>query len=170
VVIVGLGVVVSRAARRVEHAEWINRTLVQRRLDVYDRMFPPLNDLYVFFRCVGHFRDLSPLEALARKRDADALFHRNRFLMSADFDDAYNRFMDTCFKTNTGPGRGAQLRASVDWHRRERPRWDDTWDILYVSNTEDVRSAGTLAVEYENLMHSFGNEIGVNPSARRTSG
>ena len=125
-------------------------------------MFTPLNDLYVFARCVGHFRDISPPQSIERKRDADTLFHRNKFLLSGECQQAYTDFMETCFKTYVGPGRNPQLRASRSWHRRERPQWDDAWDVLYVANDDDVRSAGTFTAAYEALMFCFGREIGVS--------
>ncbi|MDP8929448.1 MAG: hypothetical protein M3O70_12990, partial [Actinomycetota bacterium] len=53
VLIFALGVVVTRAARRVEDAQWANRTIIGKRLDVYSELAPSLNDIYCFFTMVG---------------------------------------------------------------------------------------------------------------------
>ena len=66
VLVLLLGVVVSRAARRLEEAQWANRTLIERRLELYDEMAERLNDLYCFFGLFGNFREVEPPVAVRR--------------------------------------------------------------------------------------------------------
>jgi hypothetical protein len=49
-----LGVMVTRAARRVESAQWASRKLIERRLELHQKLAPLLNDLLCFFTWRGH--------------------------------------------------------------------------------------------------------------------
>ena len=94
VLLLVLGVLVSRAARRVEDIQWVNRKLVERRLDLFEEMAPKLNDLFCFFLLVGHFKEIEPPDALRRKRELDRSFHVHTTLFSHDFSDRYSAFME----------------------------------------------------------------------------
>jgi hypothetical protein len=88
--LLGLGIVINRAARRVEDAQWANRKLVEQRLDVYRRLALGFNDLYCFVMVLG----VTPPKAIDLKRKLDKEFHINKFLFSNTFARAYHRFMD----------------------------------------------------------------------------
>jgi hypothetical protein len=165
VVVVGLGVVVSRAARRLEQADWANRVLIQRRLDLYDDMAPLFNDLYCFFRFVGHFREIDPPGAIERKRKLDRIFYINRFLLTDEATGHYLEFMNSCFRTYTGTGQNVKLRGVPIQHSRQRGDWDTAWDTHFVADASQAVSPGTVAVRYEAVMRSFASGIGVGYSS-----
>lgn len=160
-----LGVIVTRAARRLEDAQWAGRKLIERRLELYDEMAPLLNDLLCFFTLRGHFRDIAPRGALETKRKADQLFFVSRHLMEEGFGTYYLAFIDACFKHYAGTGRDALLRASVEQQRLERgaAAWDDTWTELYVVDPAEVTQPPDLTAAYEALMRSFSDQLGVRP-------
>jgi hypothetical protein len=173
VLLVGLGVVINRAARRVEEAQWAGRKLVERRLELYDVMAPLLNDLYCFFECIGTFREVEPPKAIELKRDLDKTFYVNRFLFTPPFSDHYDSFMTTCFKTHTGAGENAKLRASVAQQQRQRgSRWETTWVAMFVPEEEvpssnDGRS--TFTASYTALMECFADQLGIGASSSSTA-
>lgn len=82
-----LGLVVTRAARRIKNAQWASRKLIERRIELHKEMAPKLNDLYCFFATVGHFRDIIPPDALKAKRELDKLFFQNEQLFSSEFSN-----------------------------------------------------------------------------------
>jgi len=43
-----LGVIFARASRKIEQVQWANQTVVTRRLDVFDKLAPGLNQLLCF--------------------------------------------------------------------------------------------------------------------------
>ncbi len=161
----GLGVIVTRAARRLEDAQWANRKLIERRLELYDEMAPLLNDLLCFLTLRGHFRDIAPRTALDTKRRADQLFFVSRYLMEDDFGEHYQKFIDACFKHYVGTGRDALLRASVEHQRLARGvvAWDDAWTEMYVTDLADVTQPLDVVAAYEALMRSFSDQLGVRP-------
>jgi hypothetical protein len=162
-VVVGLGIVVSRAARRVEDVQWANRRLVDRRLELYDEMAGPLNDLFCFFKLVGHFRDIDPPTAIQKKREVDKAFYVNRFLMTDHFGVLYHEFINTCFKPWASVAHDAKMRASVARQRAERGRekWNPEWETLFVSDRAEVAADSEVEGRYESLMTQFAAECGV---------
>ena len=171
--LVGLGVVINRAARRVEEAQWAGRKLVERRLELYDSMAPLLNDLYCFFECVGRFREVEPPKAVELKRELDKTFYVNRFLFTPAFSERYDDFMGACFKTFTGSGENAKLLAPVSKQERERgAAWDSTWAALFVPeeelSTSDRESRSGFTASYTALMECFAGQVGLGGSSTST--
>jgi hypothetical protein len=160
-----LGYMVTRAAGRVEEAQWFSRKLVERRLELYDQMAPTLNDLFCFFTLVGHFEGVTPPQALDRKRKVDRIFHANAPLFSTEFRDRYQDFVNVCFLPFTGSGRPAQLRASLAAQKRERATWDDSWDAMFAQGEESPPSQ--IAAAYDDMMDELATDVGAPRAGRR---
>jgi hypothetical protein len=161
--ILGLGLVVNRASKRLEDAQWGNRKLIERRLDIYDSMAPKLNDLFCFFSLKGNFREVSPPAAVKRKRELDKLFFVNRFLFGEQFSAAYFRFFDLCFEHDAAVATDARLR--TDPHKQKAEfgsGWDDSWGPLF-SPTAEWSSRTEVEGAYGELMRRFADELGVRP-------
>jgi hypothetical protein len=159
--LLALGVVINRAAHRVEEAQWANQKLIERRLEIHREMAPDLNDLFCFFAFVGNFRDMTPMEAISIKRKVDKTFHINSHLFSAEFRRRYRVFMKTCFKMFSGAGEDAKLRAFVAVQRTERgeSHWDDEWEEFFVLPDPALPDPWTA---YESLMTCFADELGMH--------
>lgn len=140
-VVLGLGLLINRASRRLEQAQWANRQLIERRLNLYDVMAPLLNDLFCFFTLVGDYRSVEPPAAISAKRTLDKSFYVNRFLFGPAFSATYAAFMDVCFQTYTGIGEPAKLRSTIELQRPERETWNEEWNDLFVF-LRDTRQAG----------------------------
>lgn len=160
-----LGYMVTRAARRIEEAQWGSRKLIERRLELYQEMAPKLNDLFCFFCLVGHFQEVSPPEALARKRQIDRIFHAYAPLFSPELRDRYQDFLDVCFLTFTAARKPARLRASLTAQKRERKSWEPAWDEMFAQGSES--SPQQIADAYDDLMDSFASDVGAPRAGRR---
>jgi hypothetical protein len=166
VLLFALGIVVSRAARRVEESQWASRKVIERRLELYDEMAPKLNDLFCFFHRVGHYKEIDPPGAVARKRELDKTFYANAPLFSTEFRQRYRAFLNACFLTYTGAGEDAKLRTSPALQRHERPSWKDEWDEMFA--WEDTRSDSVqIGTAFDALMDSFSQEVGAKKAERR---
>ena len=159
-----LGYMVTRAARRVEDAQWASRKLVERRLDLYEDMGPLLNDLFCCFALVGHFQEVTPPVALARKRKLDRVFHAHAALFGPEFRDRYLDFMNVCFLPFTGPAQPARLRASVAAQKRERTNWDPDWEKMFA---EEHAPPQQIAAAYDDMMDAFASDVGAPRAGRR---
>ena len=158
--IFGLGVVVTRAARRVEQAQWANRKLIERRLELFDDMAGPLNDLFCFFRLVGDFQKITPPVAIEQKRCLDKLFYTHEVLMSDEFGARYHAFINACFLPYVALGHDAQLKASRKRQKAERgQRWEQGWDSFFVQEGL-VTPLATIEDLYRKLMICFAEQVG----------
>jgi len=61
----------SRIIKRMNKKQWSNQKIVEKRMEVYDRMVPKLNDIYCFCCYVGNWNELTPMDILRLKRDLD---------------------------------------------------------------------------------------------------
>jgi hypothetical protein len=160
IVVFALGWPITRAARRLDQAQWATRKLIELRLELYADMASSLNDLLCFFRLVGDYQTVTPPVALERKRTLDKAFYVNQHLMSEDFAQCYHDFIAACFLTYTGPGRPAQLRASRRRQEHERENWDSSWNELLIPDNSPATTLSELNKRYYALMDIFGEEIG----------
>jgi hypothetical protein len=170
ILVLMIGFIIARATRRVEQAQWASRTLIEKRLELFDKMAEPLNDLFCFFRLVGDFQKITPPDAIARKRVLDKLFFTHEALMSEEFGTRYRAFIDSCFLPYTAVGHDARLKASAQRQKAERrDRWDDAWRNCFVDDAL-VTPLGTISNEYRALMSCFAEQVGAtlaSPSERR---
>jgi hypothetical protein len=123
-----------------------------------------------------HVREVEPPKAVELKRELDKTFYVNRFLFTPPFSERYDAFTQACFKTFTGSGENAKLRAAVSQQKRERgTKWDETWAPLFVPEPEllspgaEPHSAFTKS--YAALMECFADQLGIGASSTaRASG
>ncbi len=121
VILFVLGARITRATRKledaqwasrkaIEDAQWSNRKLIEHRLDLYEQMAPKLNDLFVFFALVGHFKSVTPTDALRSKRELDQTFYAHEHLFSTQFARGYHAFIGACFEPYTAVSHDAKFR------------------------------------------------------------
>ena len=87
--------------------------VVDKRAQLWDKIALPLNDIYAYMLQVGHWKELTPAELIARKRTTDAIVYADRPYFSDQFFKAYNGFMDSVFATYGAVGRDAKVRTSL---------------------------------------------------------
>lgn len=161
-----LAYMVNRAARTVEQAQWTSQKLTERRLDLYEKMAPKLNDLFAFFTLVGDFQDLTPPEAVGLKRELDRIFHANAPLFTPEFRDRYQDFLDVCYLTFTAARKPAQLRGSMAAQERERTTWEPDWNEMFAPKDEQSEPLA-IANAYDDMMDAFAASVGAPRAGRR---
>src|SRR6266851_310090 len=87
VVVVLIGLVISRRLKRLEYLQWTNQKVTEKRIAVFDELAPQLNDLYCYFTFLGGWKDLTPVEVVGRKRKMDRMVYVNAPLFSKEFVD-----------------------------------------------------------------------------------
>ena len=107
------GVVFLIRLRSIDDALWQSRLIIYKRLEIYDQIAPDLNRIYCFRRLLGYWKEISPPDLIATKRRLDRAVNINRHLLSEEFYRAYLDFMGVTFRTFTGPGEDAKIRAVV---------------------------------------------------------
>jgi len=160
--IVFLGWYINRALKRLEHFQWQNQKLIEKRLSIFDDIAPHFNDLLCYFTYVGCWKDLKPIDVVHLKRALDKKIFLAAPLFSPSFFAACTNFMNLCYQTYTGWGRDARLRTKFETRKQFAANWDQDWDELFndePSDPNDIRKA------YQEIMRCFSQEIGLGGSA-----
>jgi hypothetical protein len=159
IAVVLLGLYVRKVTQRLEDAQWSKRRVIERRVELYNRMGPLFNDLYCCVMKRGDFRKITPPVAVKRKRELDRQFHINRYLFSEQFATAYESFISTYFIENEHVGSVARLRVDRTTQKSERaPSWDDQWDALILRPHEKPPTPKEFTDAYDRLMTTFADE------------
>lgn len=160
-VVVVVGYWIRRAVMKIEHRQWSNKSVIEWRIRVFDGLAPILNNIYCFGVYKGGWKDLEPPDIIALKREADIKAYLAAPLFSKTFMECYSLFMDACYKTYTGKGKDALLRANVEMHRNARPeKWNPDWNDMFVNVEERTRRKET-EYAYTQLMAAFSENIGL---------
>src|SRR5215469_6073311 len=147
--VAGLGVLLARASRRLEQVQWANQTVITRRLEIFDKVAPKLNQLLCFATFVGGWKEITPLTAIGLKREIDERMYANRVLFSDELFEAYREFMVAMYAAT---GADALLRAPIDskWgDRRKMPWWEPAMEGLF--STGKANTMDDIQAAYERL-------------------
>ncbi len=159
IVIVVLGIWIARITKRFEQIQWVGRRVIERRIDVYDEIAPMLNDLFVYFTFIGHWKELSPTQVIELKRLLDRRVHVFASLFSDKFLTCYFSYMNLCFKTYQGWGEDARLRTDPKRHKETAgSSWNSMWDDIFCAE-DDWSSPQQVRYTYQKLMKSFAEEL-----------
>jgi hypothetical protein len=163
--LLGLGIVINRAARRVEDAQWANRKLVEQRLDVYRRLALGFNDLYCFVMVLG----VTPPKAIDLKRKLDKEFHINKFY-SATHSLVHITDSWIAFETHVDFATDARIR--VDPNTQHAEMGDALWQAeceTRFSPPAERKDRNEIGRAYDSFMKCFVEELGVMPTKRKAA-
>lgn len=124
------GIWILLITKRLERSQWHSQKLIEKRIEVWDKVDPPINDIFCYCARIGRWKEFTPPEVIQKKRDADQRIHLSRPYFSAEFFDRYQEFIHSCFETFQGHGEDAKLKTDITEHRNVRT-WDPTWDLLF---------------------------------------
>jgi hypothetical protein len=166
ITVVVLGVLFTRASRRIEQVQWANQTVVTHRLDVFDKLAPGLNQLLCFATFVGGWKETDPRKAIAIKRDLDQTMYAYKVLFSDELFKAYHAFMSVLFAMFATTGADAKVRAPIEckWgSRRDLTWWSDAMNALF---TVEAVSLADIQAAYDELSRQFRADLYVTSQAR----
>jgi hypothetical protein len=166
ITVVVLGVLFTRASRRIEQVQWANQTVVTRRQDIFDKLAPGLNQLLCFATFVGVWKEIDPRKAIAIKRDLDQTMYANKVLFSDELFAAYHQFMSAMFAMFATTGADAKVRAPIEskWgSRRDLSWWDDTMTGRF---TDEAVSLEDIQAAYDALSQQFRADLYVTHQGR----
>ena len=160
--VVVFGWLLNRRLKHIEHRQWANQKLIEKRLELYDELAPGLNKLLCFYNFVGSWKDISPKEALETKRALDQKVHIYRYLLGEKFFSAYIRFIELLFKQWQGYGKSASFKSNIATTLGSRMddshyEWDSEWDSWFVE--EGAPSFVEVERGYTKVMRALSDTI-----------
>jgi hypothetical protein len=159
-----LGWFISGQLKRLEDLQWKNRKVVEKRIEIFDRLAPDLNQLYCYFAWIGNWKELTPLKIIAIKRSLDHGFHVNRYIIGEEVFRSYDVFISLTFETFTGPNKDARIRTAItgpDGDRRSSSSyvWDNAWVERFTN--KEIADRNSLHSSYAAVMKAFQRGIGL---------
>ena len=168
-VIIG-GYLINRKLKDLEELQWTNHKIMEKRLELFDRVAPQLNDLMSYFTFIGRWKELSPPDVIKLKREMDRDFYSYQPLFSQRLVDEYEAFIEICFQPFAEWGQDAKLLTAME--RRKDAfgnKWKADWDSYFAElpqgydRSQQARAARSA---YITIMNCFAEELGVEHVSR----
>jgi hypothetical protein len=102
----------------VESSLGSKEKLVEERIQIYEKVGPLLNDIYVHVQHVGHYKEMNDEKAIESKRKVDKLMYSNQAFFSTGLFEAYREYMESAFKTFRGEGLDAKPKEASRKHKK----------------------------------------------------
>lgn len=165
IVVVLLGSKLNSRLKSIDDAQWQSRKIVEKRLELYDKIAPGINAIYCFCMWVGYWKDLSPKDIIQTKRDLDKTVNIYRHLLSEDFYNKYNNFIHLIFLTYTGAGKDASIRSAIsgpDGNRIKHSnyKWED--DFISLFTVQENPTKNQIERSHEYVMIELRKCVGLN--------
>lgn len=164
---VGLGVFwiflkkLEHFMKKIDETQFLNMTVIEKRVQFYEKVAPGLNDLFCFYTYVGRWKEITPADVIQLKRELDKQVHVYKPLFTAKFFQKYSTLMELCFKTFVGIGEDAKLCTKTEKrHQALKDHWKPEWDKMFVE-VKECPEREYIEKAYEDLMSCFAQELGL---------
>lgn len=163
IVVAVIGYRLNQRLKLWEASQWRNQELIKARLQYFDRLAPMLNDLMCYLTFIGRWKELTPPDVVALKRDADRLLYSVAPLFSQSAVEAYQDFLGHCFRMRSQWGADARIRSGFV-RRREAAGddWRTEWERLFThaegDEIKESEMAATLAA-YDRVLAALVEDV-----------
>jgi hypothetical protein len=146
IVVAIVGYRLNQRLKLWEASQWRNQELIKARLRYFGELAPMLNDLMCYVTFIGRWKELTPPDVVAIKRDSDRLFFSVAPLFSQAAVDAYQEFLDHCFHMRGKWGADARIRSGFV-RRREvaGDTWRAEWEPMFTHAEGDEITENDMA-------------------------
>jgi len=125
------------------------------RIDLYSKAGPNLNDVFAYHFYVGKWKEFTPRDIVAKKRELDSMMYTNEPLFTDQFFNRYRRFMNETFATGRGWYFDAALRTSSQCRKRPQSISKEDWTASFTD--EDNRKE--VCIAYTRLLANLSQEL-----------
>lgn len=162
-----VGYLVSRTMAEQSRKWSENDRLIGKRVDIYEKMAPLLNHIFCYVHDVGDYKETTPQNIVADKRECDRLIHTYQAIWPDDTLASYKDFIEGCFATYQGVGTPAKIRTRKEHKvvaaQNHYGKWEDGWEIFITEECDPEISA-----KYKVLSLKFARDIQfITPSGKR---
>jgi hypothetical protein len=146
IVVAVVGYRLNQRLKLYEASQWRNQELIKARLQYFGQLAPMLNDLMCYLTFIGRWKELTPPDVVALKRDADRLFLSVAPLFSQRAVEAYREFLRRCFHMQGQWGADARIRSGFGMRRAAAgDRWQTDWEAMFTHQEGDEIKESEMA-------------------------
>ena len=147
----------KRIIRRLNRKYESDQKIVEKRIEIYDRIAPKLNDILSFYCYNGNWKEISPIDVLRIKRELDREINVYTPLFSDGLDKKYNDFMRLCFVSFSGWEHEEKIKSLFEIRQEHNVEWDHDWINFF--DTKNVIDAIRMKEGYNELTAFFKKEL-----------
>ncbi|HLL69791.1 MAG TPA: hypothetical protein VK363_00070 [Pyrinomonadaceae bacterium] len=122
-----VGFLVQRALAAQSRSWKSHDRIVEKRIEVYEKIAEDLNRIYCYVMDVGTFRGETPDTIIAAKRNVDKFMYIYQAIWSEDTFRAFEEYQASAFATYQGIGEDAGIRSPFEEKRVARERRNEAW-------------------------------------------
>jgi hypothetical protein len=173
ILVIVIGFILNRKIKNLDSRQWTNQKILEKRLLIYDKTVPLLNDILCFHCYIGNWKEISPTEIIRTKRTLDKEMNIYSPLFNKELLDKYNKFIQLCYETFTGWGNDAKIKSLYErraehckeWNHEENKCFSEEYIKSFLSNNdkENVNIAQKKKA-YLDLMEEFKNGLEIMQS------
>ena len=157
VIIAFLVIRFKRTIKRLENKHRTNQEIVQKRIEIYDRIGPKLNDILCFYCYSGNWKELTPVDIMRLKKELDKDLNIYAPLFSNDLSTRYNDFIHLCFVSFSGWEHKEKIKSLYEIRQEHNVEWNDDWILFF--DTNNVVDAIKMKEGYNELLEYFKKDL-----------
>jgi len=143
----------KRIIKGLDKKHQTNQSLVEKRIEIYDRISLKLNDIFCFYCYNGNWKEITPIDIVRLKKELDKDINVSTPVFSNDISEKYIEFMRLCFVSFSGWEHDEKIKSLYELRQEQNVEWNDEW-IPYF-DTNNVVEAVKLKERYDELIESF---------------
>lgn len=149
----------NRIIKGLKGKHQTNQNIVEKRIEIYERMGPKFIDILNFFCYSGNWKELSPMDMMRLKRELDQDVSTYAPVFSGDFRKRYMAFVLLCYVSHSGWEHEEKIKSLYDLRQEHVMEWNDDW-IPYF-DTNNVVEAIKIREAHKQLSDYFQKEFQV---------
>ena len=162
IIIVFLVIRYNRIIKALNKKHQTNQRVIEKRIEIYDRIGPKLNDILSFFCYSGNWKDLTPIDMMRLKKELDQDINTNAPLFPDDLSKKYTGFIYLCFVSHSGWEHKEKIKSLYEIRQEHMVDWNDDW-IPYF-DTNNVVEAIKFREAHNELKDYFQSTFNMAPS------
>ncbi|MEN8228115.1 MAG: hypothetical protein ABFS38_08175 [Bacteroidota bacterium] len=143
--------------KRLNKKQWTNQKIVEKRIEIYDRIVPKLNDILCFYSYTGNWKELTPIDIIRLKKELNKDINIYAPLFSDDLSKKYIDFIHLCFVSFSGWEHDEKIKSLYELRQEHNVEWNDDWIQFF--DTNNVIEAIKIKERYNELIDSFKKDL-----------
>jgi hypothetical protein len=135
-----VGFLVQRALAAQSRSWKFQDRIVDKRIEVYEKIAEDLNRIYCYVMDVGTFKSETPDTIIAAKRNVDRYMYIYQAIWSEDTFKAFKVYEKSAFKMYQDIGEDADIRSPFLEKRAAREKrneaWPESWDKRFTKERD----------------------------------
>ena len=156
-VIIFLVIRYNKIIKALKEKHQTNQKTIEKRIEIYDRIGPKLNDVLSFFCYSGNWKELTPMDMMNVKRELDQEINTYAPVFSEDLRKKYMGFILLCYVSHSGWEHKEKIKSLYDLRQEHSLEWKEDWIPYFDRN--NVVEAIKIREAHNELQNFFQKEL-----------